>query len=369
MKYHKNSDFLLIIALFIIWRSYLFLVAYFAPEIVSKFGEKFPYYNERLISTNLPHYIWSFGNFDGVHYIGIAKEGYAHQFTQAFFPLYPILMRIVSTVANLNLVASGLLVSNLAFVAGLLVFFKLVSTKYNKNIALWSSIFLLTFPTSFYFGSVYTESLFFSLIILAFYLFEKNKIIAGSIVGSLASFSRLVGIFLSIPIKKENHYSLYPVLIVPLGLVIYMLYLKINFNNSFYFLTSQSAFGQERSTTEIILLPQVIFRSLKQLLTTEGLILFNSAFELTSLLLTLALLVISWKLVKREWVIFSFLAIITPTLTGTLASMPRYVLVAFPIFIVLAYIKNTLLKVIILLIFIGLLTVSSILFTRGYWIA
>src|SRR3989344_5783719 len=143
---------------FLIWRLALFALAYISPSIIPNFGARFPYYQERLIGTGLPHFIWSWGNFDGVHYLGIAKDGYAHQFTQAFFPLYPILIRLLSWITNINELAACLLLSNLAFLAGLTVFYKLIKENFDQKIALWSSIFLLAFPTSFYFGAVYTES-------------------------------------------------------------------------------------------------------------------------------------------------------------------------------------------------------------------
>jgi len=117
----KTKNLLTILAFFAIWRTVLFVIAYFSPRIIQTFGARFPYYQERLISSGLPHFVWSFGNFDGVHYLGIAKDGYAYQFTQAFFPLYPILVKLVNYIVG-NLVISGLLVSNVAFLFGLVIF-------------------------------------------------------------------------------------------------------------------------------------------------------------------------------------------------------------------------------------------------------
>ena len=42
-------------------------------------------YPELLKEFGLPKFLYSFANFDGAHYIKIAREGY-HQFDQAFFP-------------------------------------------------------------------------------------------------------------------------------------------------------------------------------------------------------------------------------------------------------------------------------------------
>src|SRR3989344_4720309 len=186
-----------ILLLFLIWRLLTFSIALIALKIIPEFGAKFPYYQETLINTGLPYYIWAFGNFDGVHYLRIAQDGYAYQFTQAFFPLYPILIRIVSFITFGNLLIAALLISNSAFFVGLVLFYKLIQKNFSEKTAFWSVIFLLAFPTSFYFGAVYTEGVFFLMIVLAFYFLEKNKILLASIVGSFASASRLVGIFLA----------------------------------------------------------------------------------------------------------------------------------------------------------------------------
>lgn len=359
-----------VILLFLIWRIALFFIAAISPIFIPEFGAKFPYFEGRLIPSGLPHFLWSQGNFDGVHYIGIAQDGYAYQFTQAFFPLYPMVVKAVSFLTLGNFVLAGIIVSNGAFLAALLLFYKLVRDVFDEKTAHWSIIFLLVFPTSFYFGAIYTESLFFLLVISSIYLAQKKHILASSVIGAFTSATRLVGVFL-IPalIYKKDYKSLWPLLIVPIGIIVYMIYLKIEFNNPLYFLTSQSIFGQERSTTSVVLLPQVIYRYIKILVTTHGLLFVNAAFELLSTFFALIVLALGFKKIDIRWIIFSALVIITPTLTGTFASMPRYVLVAFPIYIVLALIKSTAIKIGIVCIFALLLTIATVLFSQGYWVA
>ncbi len=360
-----------IILLFLIWRIGLFAVAAIASQVLpANFGKSFPYYEERLIATGLPHFIWAFGNFDGVHYLGIAKDGYAYQFTQVFFPLYPLLIRFVSLITFGNLIIAGLLVSNLAFLGAILLFYRLISENFDEKVGRWSVIFLLVFPTSYYFGAIYTEGLFFAITISFFYLLEKQKFWQAAIIGLFASATRLVGVFLGASILTKRQLKLAIVsLISSLGLVSYIVYLKIKFNSPLYFLTAQQIFGQERSTSEIVLLPQVLYRYIKILTTTTGQAWVNAAFELTSTIFAILMLILAYKKVKPEWLTFSFLAIIIPTLTGTLISMPRYILVAFPIFVILGLIKSNLAKSLIVVIFLAGLIIATAFFTQGYWIA
>lgn len=369
MNLSKLTSAKYVTLLFVTWRTLTLLVAYISPLLIPKFGAKFPYYEERLISTGLPHFIWSFGNFDGVHYLGIAKDAYAYQYTQAFFPLYPILIKMGSYLTLGNFVISALLISNIAFLAGLYLFHKLVSKTHGKTTANWSVVFLLAFPTSFFFGSVYTEGLFFLMIISFFYLSYLGKNTQAAIVGSFASATRLVGIFLaSAFLAKKSKNVIFPLIVIS-GFLVYVVYLKIEFNNPLYFLNSQTIFGQGRETDQIILLPQVIWRYFKILTTTSGLALLTASFELISTVLAIFVLAIGLRKVKPEWMIFSIFSILTPTLTGTLTSMPRYILVAFPIFIILAEVKSTSIKLMLTALFLGMLILATALFTQGYWLA
>ncbi len=359
-----------IIVLFLVWRTFLFTIAASSPLFIHQFGARFPYYQERLIATKLPHFIWSFGNFDGVHYLGIAKEAYAAQYTQAFFPLYPILIKSVSFLTFGNLLVSALLISNISFLASLLIFYKLITQVHGEKIAFWSVLFLLSFPTSFFFGAAYTEGIFFLLVVSSFYFAQRGKIWRASIFGALASATRLVGIFLAPALFFKNGIkSQIPLLLVPAGLIAYMIFLKVKFDNPFYFLTSQQIFGQERLSNGIVLLPQVLFRYLKILTSTHGLPLANAAFELLATVWVLTALILAFKKVKLEWLIFSLLVVITPTLTGTLASMPRYILVAFPIYLVPAHIKSPKIKIALLTASSILLAISATFFVQGYWVA
>lgn len=357
-----------IILLYLVWRIALFFVASQAPSFLPVFANRFPYV-DLLRQSALPHFIWAFGNFDGVHYLRIAEDGYAYQFTQVFFPLYPILIRLFSPVTFGNHLAAALLISNLSFLAAIILFFKLVAKTYNDKIALWSLVFLLAFPTSFYFGAVYTEGIFFLMVVSSFYLLLKNEVLLASTIGVFASATRLVGLFLA-PALALGKKTFWPLLVVPLGFISYVFYLQIEFDNPLYFLSAQSIFGQERTTREIVLLPQVIWRYLKILATTQGLAQATAAFELFMTAFAFIILAIAAKLkVKRDWLLFSFLAVLVPTLTGTFTSMPRYILVAFPIYIVLAHIKSLLLKIAITVVFLSLLFITTTFFTQGYWVA
>lgn len=362
----------------------LFAVAFAALLFIPRFGATFPYYQYELMATGLPSWIWGFGNFDGVHYLRIAKMGYeSSQFSQAFFPLYPSLIHLLS-IANYQLL-TALAISNLFFGGAIYLFYKLLKIDYPHQISLKSLILLLAFPTSFYFGSVYSESLFIFLVIASLLLFRKKQYLAAGFLGALSSSTRILGLML-IPVfiieiflqlknsnfkitREEVIKALMSIFIIPLGLLTYMYYLKVVFYKPFYFLTAQSAFGAERSSY-LVLLPQVIFRYIKVFLTVQitSLTFFNALLEFTFTVLPLLILILAYKRIRFSYWIFTLGCLIIPTLTGTFSSMPRYSLMSFLIFpFVAEKLGNSFKWVVAILAVLGAILVS--LFTRGYWVA
>ncbi len=325
--------------------------------------------------------LWAWVNFDGVHYISIAKNGYL-QFQQAFFPLYPLVVSFFARLTGEYLIA-GLFVSNLSFLAALYLFYKLIILDFKKSVAKRAIFYLLVFPTSFYFGSFYTESLFLLLVIGSFYLARKNNWFLAGLLGGLASATRLIGIFL-FPALLIEWYSqrhkesrskikdLLPLFLICLGLLFYMWYLKKTVGDPLYFFHMQPLFGAERSGDRIILLYQVFWRYLKMIFTTKLNVLYFSVWlEFLSSIVFLILTLFSLFRLRTSYSVYMVFAYLAPTLTGTFSSMPRYVLVLFPGFILLSLFseKHRWLRVAYPIVSMLLLAVSTILFTRGYWVS
>ena len=415
-KWFKNNREILIFLLFAFfaWRVwlqvFLWLGWFVLPlkEILLGGGDKF---------FTRPG-LWAWANFDGEHYLAIAHHGYGN-FEQAFFPFYPWLIKTLVFPFKQSLFAlllSGLFISHLSFIIALFLFYLLIRFDYDKKIAQTAIFFLLLFPTSFFFGAVYTESLFLALILGSFYAARRGKWWIAGILGALASGTRLVGIFL-LPallvewiqqdklknkqslllrnqiskikimyqnVKRKNIFEFYtvilhfaflifnllPILLMSLGLLYYMRFLSINYQDPLMFLHVQPVFGAQRVADKIILLYQVFWRYFKMIATTKiDPLYFTVWLELLSAALFLGLLVFAYlKKIRLSYLIFAVLAYITPTLTGTFSSMPRYVLVLFPCFIAMALIKNRIMKILLFTFYFLLLVVSTIFFTRGYWI-
>ncbi len=385
LEISSKKDLIQIGLAFIAWRVILFFIAFLGPTFIPQFGNRFPYVKEMLISTNLPSWIWSFGNFDGVHYLTIASSGYSAQFTQAFFPFFPLTVWIIHFLIS-SFFVSALLISNLSFLVTLCLLYKLFLIDFSKKVSIRSILLLLAFPTAYYFGAIYSESMFLLFVVSCLLLSRKKKFFWAAIFAALASATKVFGVVLfgvilieilnEILIRKKFQVNQKVVknlgvsLLSPLGLIGYMIYLKSSFGNPLYFLSSQPYFGASRSSTQIILLPQVVVRYLKIFLTVPffSLPFFNAFLEFVFTFIPLIFLSFIIRKVRLSYTAFIVFCFILPTLTGTLSSMPRYSLMGFLLLPFLADQKNKIFYSIFFS-FLVLQVILLIMFTRGYWVA
>ena len=385
---------------FLVWRSFDFLIIFFSQKIIPYLGF-FPY-SDQLPRFNLPTWISALANFDGLHYISIARDGYA-QYEQAFFPFYPLLIKFLSPLFSNNQLLTGLIISNVSFFLGLIVFYKYLRLILSDSIRfnpILSIIFLIAFPTSFFFGAVYTEGLFFLLLVSTLYFLKKEKYLFVVIFAFLASLTRLVGVFLIIPIafhfiglsfprRRESKRSWIPasegmtLMATLLGLVSYCLYLWQTTGDPFFFFSAQPAFGASRST-HLITFFQVYWRYFKIFFTAaHDFKYFVAIIEFSFFSFVLFILVLDLfknfgiKNLKFEIKnfdllglnLFSLVNLIFPTLTGTFLSIPRFSLMSLSFFIYLTQIKNVFIKYIIVGIFLILHILLLGYFSQGYFVS
>lgn len=331
---------------FLPWRLFTFLVATIAVLFVP-FRRDFNFLDFGRTWHNIA-YLWS--NFDGVHYLNIARYGYGGihtQFTQAFFPLYPILIRFLEKLTG-DYLSSGLLISHLSILGALYFLQKLIRLDFPIKTAGGTIWLLLLFPTAFFFVSVYTESLFLFLAVSSFYFARKGNFLLASLLAAGASATRVVGIFL-LPVLLWEYWQangksmkrMFTVSgLVPwistLGLLGYMNFLNKTLGDALYFIHVQPMVGAGRVISKVILLHQVFYRYLKMVIFVDHKSVTFSvvALELVVGILFLLLIFRTFKL-RFSYGIYSLAVYLLPTLTGTFLSLPRFVLVIFPAFIVL----------------------------------
>ncbi|MBI5151202.1 MAG: hypothetical protein HZA34_01380 [Candidatus Pacebacteria bacterium] len=379
----------------IVWRVLLVVSTLFADKLIP-FSPSYPYY-ESMLANRGPWWLVRWAGFDGVHYITIATKGYIGTgLIQAFFPLYPAMTQLFNLFHNV--VYSGLLVSHI-FTYLMLVFAgKLLGTERKKSSFFALCLSLLIFPTSFFFGAMYTESLFLFLVFSSFYAIRLRRWDVAILCSFFATATRITGVFLVLALlvemyqefrsTKKTHTSrffrLIGVVCIGLGgLFLYMAFLAWKFHDPLYFLHVQAEFGGGRQESFVPLL-QVLYRYMRIFLSffilgENGWPIWSWSYyaylqELvftSSVGIVLAIATVKKGMVRLSYLIYSWGAYILPTLTGTLQSMPRYIMIIFPLFFLMErmYHNNRRFFYFLCVVQLIFLIINTMLFVQGLWVA
>jgi hypothetical protein len=320
--------------------------------------------------------IWS--HWDGEHYVALAMGGYLQppdNVSPAFFPLYPLLMRSFAELFGGPLSQSALsvwgpLLSLLFLPFALYFVYHIALDGWGQRVAEGSVLAFAFFPTTFFLNAAYTESLFLALSAGSVWAMRVRKdLLLACVLGGFAAATRNVGIFLVAPLMyewirgggleegNERWRGIYLAL-VPSGLVAYMGYLWIRFGDPLLFYSAQQNWGRQatgplatagrawESAAEgagRLLDPGLwAHPSLGNL--ADHLAGANNLYNLCFFVFAVVVLLAGLRDLPLSLSIYGFLLVAPATLFGTpespLMGTPRYVLVAFPIFIVLGLLSR-----------------------------
>ena len=176
--------------------------------------------------------------WDSVWYLAIADGGYEGGAREAFFPLYPLLVRIGGLLVGSPLIA-GALVSTALLGVALVALHRLVALDFDRDVARNAVLVTALFPMSFFFSAVYSESLFLALSVGAVLSARQDRWAWAGALGALAASTRSAGLLLLVPLLLIYLYDggrlsgrprrLRPdvlwLALVPLGLAAYCAYL------------------------------------------------------------------------------------------------------------------------------------------------
>lgn len=332
-------------------------------------------------SSNALLAVW--GHWDAVHYLDVARRGYAGT-DMAFFPLYPSLIRIVGSAIGNDLVA-GLVISNVALFFGLLFFYKLVEHQYTRGVAHRAIFYISIFPTAVFFSAVYTESLFFALTVASFYYIREHRWVTAGAIGAFAALTRSEGVLLVIPFAIEVFSAVRAssfgqvfgepkrlvrialgAIAIPLGLAAYMAWLWILNGDPLYFSHVQSHWNRHFAP------PWVSVVHAFHIVTTAKtpLVAANQLIEIGFTILMIGVLAAGLRRMRPSYSAYMALSILIPMSTSSLMSTPRFALVLFPMFVLLAiwggraWVNNA-----IVAFSLPLLGLFTVLFADWYWVA
>ncbi len=332
---------------FLITRLVVLAGAYLSDTLLPSIGEDQP---RGVVS------IWN--RWDTEWYAGIAEDGYSftpgEKSSVAFFPLYPLLMAALKPITG-DVVLAGLLISNVAFLLALIVLYRLNEGLFANRATAGRAIFYIAAcPTAFFFTAAYSESLFLLLSVAAAYCAQQRRWGWAAVWGILCAATRSFGVLIWVVVLAEwlsahgwtvstarqpgawqklrdavqsDLRTLLVICLIPAGLLAYMVYLGLTFGDPLAFWTTQAAWGFE-SIGPVA----VIVRDMGRV--ASGELPYFTYLNILAFLGVLGMCIPIGRRWGAGYTLYVGLSVLIPIFSRT-ESMIRYILVLFPVFMLL----------------------------------
>jgi hypothetical protein len=369
------------------WEFWIFALLIFAASRAVvfaglRFGEFFVLNPEKKFTPLGDAWYFRLLRWDSGWYERIILHGYAvpdAPFGQAtaFYPLYPLLSRVISSLLSIGPEAAMLILANAASLAVAILLARLAREELKDDTIALSAVALFWFyPATFFVSAGYTESLCLALMLASLILLRQGHFVLGSLAAGLALATRSTGIVLLPVIAWEMWTQLRNVMplrfllprmalcgmLAASGLLAYMVYLSFTFGDPLIFSKAQQHW-YSRTMPERFW-AALTFYAYRVTDTYE-----HVAGKL-SFLAGMALMIASWGRLRFSLVMFGFGVLLLPYLTLEITpSMPRFTILCVPAFLVLALLCRNRPVVVALLTGIAgaFLCLGSALFSQHYW--
>src|SRR5215218_2127779 len=370
----RNSGWKFILTTFVLSRLFFFgvgiVVAAFLPWVLPWERPKAPQASDLLG-------LWT--HWDGLIYLDIALNGYdvAVPDRMAFFPLFPMLMRLGAALGGPTALW-GVLVSLVATFCALYFMYRIAEKHWGQKVARNAVLTFAFFPTAFFLDAVYSEALFVAFAAGSYWeAYGRRDLLLAGLWGALAAATRNSGVLLLIPLvylwlRNRSEFGwrgVWQLALVLVGLLGYMIFLWYEFGDPLMFANAQTT-GWGRELTNPLASLEDAWTSaadrLKYVLDPATLF----------LVLFLVLMAIGFAILPPGLSVYTFLAtllpaVLTPAPGLPLMSLPRFLLGAFPLFFVLGYLLSysRVALYLWLLVSASLGTVLTALFVTWRWVA
>ena len=344
-----------------------------------------------------PGFLNYWAHWDGAWYAEIATQGYVERAPEstAFFPLYPLLVGVGDDLLG-GPALWGVVISLPCTAFALFFVYRIAENLYGVRAARASTLALAFFPTAFFLNAVYTEALFLALTAGSVWAARvRGSLLLAGVFGALAAATRNLGILLLLPLLLEwlrhrREYGLRGLAglaLVPAGLVGYAVFLRERFESPLVFARQQRSYWEREPTSPLVTVGRAWHdagEGMRYVLDPSSLFLASPAgpsleasntLNLVFLILFLLLMLIGLAMLPPGLSVYTLLLVLLPVLTPTpdfpLMSLPRFVLGAFPVFLVLGYLlsRSRLALILYLVLGSGLGVALTAMFTTWRWVA
>ena len=285
-----------------------------------------PYSRGHLILGGIPHILSAWAQWDSGNYLSIAQQGYGHiPGDVAFFPLFPLVLRILGGGTVAGGVVAALILNTVALIGAIILLYQAASRQFGPRAGRWAVAAMLLVPTAFFFGAVYTEATSLLLALAARAAAIRRHFLVASLLAALATASRFPGVLVWILVVAEwwearRAGEVRPLtwLWLPLGLVGlvgYAVWLQVNFGDALAFNRVETTVFGHVSLLTPGRHPILVLRDILGFAAVAAAVLFLRRW-------------IPWR---RADVLFLLCSVGVVILSGGFRSSGRYLLVMYPL--------------------------------------
>jgi hypothetical protein len=299
-----------------------------------------------------PNPFWDrFARWDSGWYHGIASKGYEYveggRSNLAFFPVYPQLMGAVGRVlggAQQDFYFAGILISWLSFAIAMPLLYRLARMDLSHDSAVRATVYAAVFPSAYFFGVVYSESLFFLALVGAALALRSRRWFWAAVAAAVMTATRVNGIMFlpalaligwdaAQPTTRDRVSAMAAAAAGVLGIGAYSAYVYSLSGNPFEWYDSITRWGYHPGGQPLAglaaIAEQLITRPY-QFIVTEPMAPYDT---LNALMATGALIAVPfiWQRLGRGYAAIVVMGLLLPLSSGQYEGLGRYCSVLFPL--------------------------------------
>jgi hypothetical protein len=189
---------------YVVIRMALFLLSAAAWGLATEHPSVTPFGTVPTDTNGWHNVVTGWNKQDANWFLMIARDGYSdHNGSAAFYPAYPVLIRMVGYLCLGHQLVAAYIVSNGALVAALVILYRLTEREFDTAFARRAVLYLAVFPTAFFLFDTYSEALFLLAAVGAFYLARSRRWGWAGLVGLLATLTRSTGVVVVLALAVE----------------------------------------------------------------------------------------------------------------------------------------------------------------------
>lgn len=308
----------------------------------------------RGVDPAVPRPLAQLGGWDTTWYLDVARNGYEHDIGQvgevftnlAFFPLMPGIMALFLAV-GINPFIGALVVSNLAFLGALGGLHALTADRMGEAAAARATWILALAPPALYCSLAYTEGIALACAVAAALCAVRGRFVLAGLIAATAALTRPTGILVALLVGLLALYRPGPwaqrvgraalgVLPSVAAVAAFLTWMSVARGSAFLPLEAQQAWDRGQLGIGLVTAAPTEIAAGWRLVADGDLTAAwtATARDLAFLAAYLWLLVRLWRSeggLRSPWVAYSLAVLAVPLSSGTITSMARFGLLAFPL--------------------------------------